>query len=206
MGYKGTYTQKNIVFLIISLVTLLTYLGLFFLRHLDDNRLTSWEWVFSKGDAADLFFIFVAGLILAFVLPRASVFSKVRILFLFSLSFASAGFMWGEPEVLVDASRYFTEAKHLEVYGIGYFLREWGGEISAWTDMPLVPFLYGLIFKFFGESRIYIQIFNSLVFSLSALLTYLIGKELWDEDIGFAGGLLLLGMPYLLLDAMRTKI
>ena len=63
----------------------------------------------------------------------------------------------------------------------------------AWTDMPLVPFLYGLIFKFFGESRLYIQIFTTFFFSMTVVLTYMIGKTLWDEDTGLYGGMLLLG-------------
>ncbi len=99
--------------------------------------------------------------------------------------------------MIVDASRYFTQAKYLELYGIRYFLTEWGKGISAWTDMPLVPFLYGLVFRFFGEVRVYAQIFTTVLFSLSTVLTYLIGRELWDEEVGFYGGLFLLGMPYL---------
>jgi len=104
---------------------------------------------------------------------------------------------WREPEVIVDASRYFTQAKHLEVYGTGYFLREWGKAVQSWTDLPLVPFLYGLIFRFLGESRVYIQIFTTSLFSMTVVLTFLIGKELWDTDTGLRGGAFLLGMPYL---------
>ena len=99
--------------------------------------------------------------------------------------------------MIVDASRYFTQAKYLELYGIRFFFEEWGKGISAWTDMPLVPFLYGLIFRLFGEVRVYVQIFTAVIFSLSTVLTYLIGRELWDEEVGLYGGLFLLGMPYL---------
>ena len=97
----------------------------------------------------------------------------------------------------MDASRYFTQAKYLEVYGIEFFCREWGKAIFSWTDLPLVPFLFGLMFKFLGESRLAIQIFTTLLFSGVVLLTALIGKELWDEETGFYGGMLLLGIPYL---------
>ena len=117
--------------------------------------------------------------------------------FLFLSSFAIAAIFWREPEVIVDASRYFTQAKHLELYGVGFFLREWGRAIAVWTDLPVAPFFYGLIFKVFGESRLYIQIFTSLLFSLSVVLTCQIGKKLWDADTGFYAGLLLLGIPYL---------
>jgi hypothetical protein len=97
----------------------------------------------------------------------------------------------------VDVSRYFTQAKHLEIYGIEYFFKEWGKDISAWSDLPLIPFLYGLLFKFFGESRIYIQIATTTFFSATVILTYMIGKTLWDQDIGYFAGALLLGIPYL---------
>ena len=99
--------------------------------------------------------------------------------------------------MIVDASRYFTQAKHLEVYGCGFFIREWGRAVQAWTDLPLVPFLYGLIFKVLGESRAYIQMFDTILFSMTVALASLIGRELWDEETGLAGGALLLGMPYL---------
>jgi asparagine N-glycosylation enzyme membrane subunit Stt3 len=55
-----------------------------------------------------------------------------------------------------------------------------------------------LIFRFFGEARIYIQIFTTFLFAMTVVLTYLTGKELWSEEVGFFGGLFLLGMPYLL--------
>lgn len=99
--------------------------------------------------------------------------------------------------MIVDASRYFTQAKYLELYGVRFFFEEWGKGISAWTDMPFVPFLYGLIFRIFGEVRVYVQIFTAVLFSLSTVLTYLIGRELWDEEVGLYGGFFLLGMPYL---------
>jgi len=63
--------------------------------------------------------------------------------------------------------------------------------------MPVVPFLYGLIFRLFGEVRLYIQIFTTLLFSGAVVLTYAIGKKLWDENTGLAAGMLLLGIPYL---------
>jgi 4-amino-4-deoxy-L-arabinose transferase-like glycosyltransferase len=60
-----------------------------------------------------------------------------------------------------------------------------------------MPFIYGLVFKIFGEQRIFIQVLNTLFYSLTVVLTYQLGKILWDEDTGFWGGLLLLGFPYL---------
>ena len=99
--------------------------------------------------------------------------------------------------MLLDASRYFLEAKYLSVNGPGFFLKEWGHAIAPWTDLPLMPFIYGLLFKMFGEFRFAIQLFNSLLFAFSLVLTYHAGKTLWDAETGFHAGLLLLGIPYL---------
>jgi hypothetical protein len=178
-----------------SLIALLVFLALFLLRSFDDNRLTSWRWVFDEINAGGVYLALLAGLVLAYLLYRRPL-PGPRLLFM--LAFLTSAVFWREPEVILDASRYFTQAKHLETYGVGYFLREWGGKIPAWTDMPLVPFLYGLIFRYLGESRIYIQVFTTLLFSLTAVLVLLMGRDLWDERVGSAAGALLLGMPYLL--------
>jgi hypothetical protein len=170
---------------------------LYLYRGYDDNRLTSWKFAFSVVDFWHVFLVLVAGIAMAYLLSRLSLPARSRGFFLFLVSYASAAVFWQEPELIVDASRYFTQAKHLELYGAGYFLREWGRALPAWTDLPAVPFLYGLIFRFAGESRIAVQAFITLLFSLTVVLTYLTGKRFWDEDLGFHAGLLLLGIPYL---------
>ena len=182
--------------MLIFFLSLITPLVLYFNRHIDDNRLVSWQWVFAHLSMGHLILIVGAALLLAWGVSFVS-FKNYRPLFLFVLSFVAASLFWGEPEVIVDASRYFTQAKQLKVYGIEYFFREWGKDIFAWTDMPVVPFFYGLIFKLFGEQRIFIQLATTLCFAGTTVLTYQLGKTLWDEDIGFYGGLLLLGIPYL---------
>ncbi len=139
----------------------------------------------------------VAGVVLAYALSRVPLPGRYPATMLFIVSFAVTLPFWREPEVIVDSSRYFTQAKHLEVYGIGYFLREWGKAIPAWTDMPAVPFLYGLILKLSGETRAYIQMFTSSLFALTIMLTYRIGKTLWSRELGFYAGVSLLAMPYL---------
>ncbi|NOY38895.1 MAG: hypothetical protein GXO95_01255 [Nitrospirae bacterium] len=183
-------------YLIISFFTLATPVVLYSIRFLDDNRLTRWQWVFADVNAFRVFLLLIPVIIIAYGLSKVSFFDRNPV-FLFLSSFIIAAIFWSEPEVIVDTSRYFTQAKHLELYGFKYFFNEWGGNILAWTDLPLIPFLYGIILKVFGEQRIYIQAFTTLLFSLSVVLTYLIGRTLWDEDTGFYAGLLMLGVPYL---------
>ncbi len=181
-----------------ALAVLLTFLALFVFRSADDNRLFKWHWVFSGGNASTIFLLLILGIISAYALARVSLFERGPIVFLFLFSFVTTSIFWTEPELIMDASRYFTQAKHLEIYGIEYFIREWGKDITAWTDLPAIPFLYGLTLKCFGENRIAIQAFTTLLFSGTLVLTYLIGKALWNEEIGFSAGMLLLGMPFLL--------
>ncbi len=196
-GAKARRTEDVLAIVLISLLTLVTFLGLFALRSWDDNRLTSWQWTVAHVDLFKIMILLVLGMMLAYALSRRSFAVRQPAPLLFSVAFIAASFFWPAPEVIVDTARYFTQAKHLELYGTGYFLQEWGGEITAWTDLPLVPFLYGLVFSWFGEVRIGIQMLTTLLFSGTVVLTYMIGRTLWDETVGIYAGVLLLGMPYL---------
>jgi hypothetical protein len=175
-----------------------TIAALYVLRSFDDNRLTSWQWVFADVDPARLHVTVMAGVLLAYAVARLPLPGRRPAAVLFLSASAVAVCFWRQPEVIVDASRYFTQAKALEVHGLGHFLREWGRDVPAWTDLPLIPLLHGLLFALFGESRVCVQAFNTLLFAGSVILTYGVGKALWDEEVGFTGGALLLGIPYLL--------
>ena len=189
---------RAVSFPLVAGLTLLTFVILYLTRSLDDNRLTNWQWCFQGGAAVRVFFATALGVVISYLFASSPLGGRYRAAVLFVLGFAASSFFWTEPEVIVDASRYFTQAKHLELYGIRYFAEEWGKEIVAWTDMPLVPFLYGIVFRIFGEARTHVQIITSALFAGAVVLTYLTGRELWDEEVGFYGGMLLLGMPYLL--------
>ena len=184
--------------LLVSFCTLIILPLLYINRAIDNNTFTSWQWVFSQTGILQVFFFLLPAVICAYALSRIQFSGRRACAFVFMLSFASIIPLWKEPESIIDASRYFVQAKSLKEYGIRYFLDQWGNAIHAWTDMPLVPFLYGLIFAGPGEARLLIQLFNTILFALTAVLTFLIGKKLWDEETGLHAGLLLLGIPYLL--------
>jgi 4-amino-4-deoxy-L-arabinose transferase-like glycosyltransferase len=197
--YNNAMQNRLAHFFLISGLFLLAFVTLFLLRGADDNSLFRWSWVFANIEASRIYLFITAGLIISAILSQAAIPEEYQLTFLAAFSFAVSTLCWKEPEIIVDASRYFTQAKHLEVYGAGNFLREWGRTIPAWTDMPLLPFLYGLIFKVFGESRAAVQTFTAALFSLTTVLTCLTGTILWNRKTGFAAGLLLLGSPYLLM-------
>ena len=184
--------------MLISLCTLATFLCLYNLRTLDDNRLTSWWWVFDGVTPFGFFLMLVVGIALAYGISKLPWRGRWPLPLLFTAAFLVTAGLWQGPEVIVDAARHFMQAKYVELHGIGYFLAAWGNDIPAWTDMPLPPLMYGLIFQVFGESRLGVQIFTSLLFSATVVLTYFIGKTLWSRDLGLLAAILLLGMPYLL--------
>ncbi len=189
---------------LIAFLALTLFLLLFLFRDLDDNRLTSWQWVFANANLPVLLFQLCVGLLIAYLLAGSAVRIQEHPLTLFVVSYAVATIFWREPEVIIDSARYFTQAKHIEQYGIAYFLREWGNEVPAWTDLPLIPFLYGIVLKLFGESRYIVQSLCTLFFSTTVVMTYLIGKQLWSRALGLSAGVLLLAMPYLLTQVPLT--
>ncbi len=150
MSDNSSFFNKIYPYILTALSSLIIISLLFIFRQVDDNSLVSWKWAFAGVDVPSLFFMLTLGLIAAYGLSKLSFPHRHPLIFLVFASGLVCYFMRGVPEVVVDASRYFTQAKHLSEYGIAYFLQEWGYALNAWTDLPLVPFLYGLIFTFVG--------------------------------------------------------
>jgi hypothetical protein len=167
-GIKTTLRdlEKSEYILLVAFFALLTLPVLYIFRYLDNNSLTSWKWAFADVGVVKVFLYLFAGIFVSFFLSKTSYPERYPYLFLFFFSFAVTLPLWKEPELILDVSRYFLQAKHLELYGFKYFFREWGREIEPWTDLPLLPLLYGSVFKYFGEVRVFIQFLNTLFFSL----------------------------------------
>ena len=182
----------------VALAALAIFPLLFLFRGLDDNTLTSWRWVFYFADPVRVFVYHLLGIAAAYFVSFLSLPERRPAAFLFTVSALTALLMWSAPEAIVDSSRYFTQAKQFAVHGAGHFFREWGSGVFAWTDLPLVPLIYGLLFRFGGESRVWIQATTTVMFALTVVLTFLVGQRLFSREVGFFGGLLLLGVPYLL--------
>ncbi|WP_455204797.1 ArnT family glycosyltransferase [Kaarinaea lacus] len=190
--------QNQTPLLLLSYLLLLCVpLFLYTFRTFDDNRLVSWYWGFTQPQ------LFLLLAVLAIVLALLVLAIKVQwrmpenVALLTVVSFVVTIPFWETPEVIIDNARYFTQAKFVELYGVGYFFREWGEGIFAWTDLPLIPFIYGLAFSVFGEHREVVQVFSSLFFAGTIAVTYFLGKVLWSHHHGIIAATLLLGIPYI---------
>ncbi|MEK6744668.1 MAG: glycosyltransferase family 39 protein [Nitrospirota bacterium] len=184
--------------LLIAFLAVLAFPLLYAVRVLDNNTLTSWQWVFRQGGVLELFLLVAAVTIVMFPLSGVAPDPRLHPAILFLAALLAVMPLWNEPEVILDASRYFSQAKYLALHGPWSFLREWGGEIDVWTDLPAIPFVFGVAFRYLGESRTVIQGMTTLLFSLTVVSTYRIGRTLVNAETGLLAGLLLLGFPYLL--------
>ena len=149
----GEAVKRHALAILIVLLHVLTIVLLFTLRDLDDNRLTSWQWLMD----AQLIFILclsLAGLLLFSWHIKIDFTYLNAPIGLFFAAFITGMLLLSEPEVIVDSARYFSQAKYLAQYGVTQFIREWGYAVSSWTDLPMVPLLYGLLFQLLGESSL----------------------------------------------------
>lgn len=171
---------------------------LYIARAADGNALTSWRWTFSGARAAAATVALVPCVAAAAVAARASLRVRVPPALVAGLAGAVVVPLWAEPEIVLDASRYLVQARFVEEYGAAWFLREWGRSIDAWTDLPLVPFAYGVAFSAAGPARAVAQALDTVLFALTALLGFRIARALWDEETALHAALLLAGIPFLL--------
>jgi hypothetical protein len=189
-------TKKEWLLLVLFL-TLLAFPLQYICRFLDMSTLTSWRWAFAEIGPARVFIPIAITALLMIPLSGVSLPETYPKVCLFIAAILSSLPFLNSPEVLLDSARYFLQAKYLAQHGLQAFFREWGREINPWTDLPLVPLIYGLLFKVFGEGKQIIAIYNGLLFSFVPVLTYLTGKQLWDRQTGFIGSILVLASPYL---------
>lgn len=173
---------------------------LYFTRSADGTILMSWEFVGDYIDITKFTTLILLSFVLAFCVSENNLNINKRqypiLLFLFA--FFIGALFWNVPEINPDVCRYFSQAKYLSEHGIISFFREWGDSILRGTDFPVIPSLYGLIFRYFGEYRENIQIFSTLLFATTCMLTYIIGKRLWNTNTGLYAGFLLSTFPYFL--------
>ncbi len=183
--------------LLSGLLMLCVPLLLYTFQVYDDNRLVSWRWSVSQTQLWYMLTYTGLMLVLLLIVSKAQWTMSYPGASLGALAFVMCIPFWQTPEVIIDSARYFAQAKAVELYGVGYFFQEWGGEIFAWTDLPLIPLLYGMAFSLFGEHRAVIQVLSAAFFAGSVVVTYSLGALWWGRQIGLIAAALLLAMPYL---------
>jgi len=181
----------------LAAVQLLMFLVLYTLRHLDDNRLTSWQWVFRLEQLPLIVVLLALALLLAVPVSALQLKSGVVLGLSLTAAVLVSALCFAIPEVNIDAARYFVHAQYLHDHGLVAFLRDWGATLSVWTDLPLLPLLYGVVLTAAGESRMGGQLLNTALLAGTVFVTYRAGRELWNKSVGLSSAALLLAFPFL---------
>ncbi|MDH5324229.1 MAG: glycosyltransferase family 39 protein [Gammaproteobacteria bacterium] len=197
---------RRLQILLLYLITALVFLLQYVFRIWDDNRLLSWRWTIS----ADLL-LPILGFSSVLVLLGNRLIQYVgtvsaKLGLILGSGFGLTVVLWSSPQVIIDSARYLTYANAVATHGVFHFLQQWGSDIAVWTDLPMVPLLYGVLFTLFGESVLVVQVFCSVLFSTTLYLTYSIGKSLWDERTGLVAAGLLLAFPFLLVQVSQVLV
>jgi 4-amino-4-deoxy-L-arabinose transferase-like glycosyltransferase len=191
--------------LLILLAAAAAYALLRGLSFLDDNRLVSWAWHQAGVSPSAFAGLTLAALALAWLLwllPPLPARLKAPALLL-GLAAALAP-LAATPEVILDAGRYFTYAKHAALHGLPGLWTAWGAELPVWSDLPATSLLHGLAFTLLGEQRLAVQVLHIALYALTAVLARGLGRRLWGEAVGGgaglgdAAGLLMAAFPFAL--------
>lgn len=192
MEYKERVMCVALFFAFLALPPILT-LG----RVLDVNTLVSWQWTMGEEQPFRIVFLLLPLLAGAYFLSGVKGPASSRLLPAAAAALAALPFL-SAPEPVIDAGRYFLQAKNVAQNGPLFFWQEWGTGVFAWTDLPLVPFVHGLWLAAWGERRIVSQLLSVLFFAGLVMLTSLFGAELWRKKTGERAGWLLLASPWLI--------
>ena len=200
-GYEGSAAwrrEDRLATVLWSLLLVDIFLLQFLLRGADDNRLASWAWVFAAVDFSAVAVAVTATVVLAHMAALALGPIRRPALALALAAAAVAMLLSSIPEPIIDAARHFVAFKAVVERGPTGFLAAWGGELKPWTDLPLLPLLFGILLALAGEARWVVQAANIVLFAGTVAITVALGRRLWGEAAGIAAGLSLLAMPILL--------
>jgi 4-amino-4-deoxy-L-arabinose transferase-like glycosyltransferase len=145
-----------------------------------------------------LFLFFLFSKKIANVLPKLS-FSKKKWLILL---IAILGFLVfaNTPETNPDYGRYLKEAKYFATHVPIKFLSDWG-TFHYRHDMPTIPAIFGLGFKFLGEKKTTVLLINLFFFLSTGHFIYLLGREFGSKSLGFLSSFFWFTTPFVLTQA-----
>ena len=159
-----TRLERTDQLLLIAFLAVIAFPLLYAGRALDNNTLTSWQWVFRQGGVIEIFLLVAAVTIAALPLSGIGMEPRLHTGILFLAALLAVMPLWGAPELIVDTSRYIFR-RSISNARDRFLHQGVGSGNSAWTDLPVVPFVYGVIFRYLGESRMVIQVFTTLLFA-----------------------------------------
>jgi len=103
-----TRLERTDQLLLIAFLAVIAFPLLYAGRALDNNTLTSWQWVFRQGGVIEIFLLVAAVTIAALPLSGIEMEPRLHTGILFLAALLAVMPLWSEPELILDASRYFS--------------------------------------------------------------------------------------------------
>lgn len=137
----------------------------------------------------------------------ASFFKKYKIpIFIFLISFSLRviinillkGF---STPLFSDAAAYEELGRNL-LHNKGFVLSNIGP--TAYR-MPLLPFFISILYRIFGEYEFVVRMFSSFLDSLTAILIYFLGKNIYTKKIGIFSGIIYAFSPFAIGECLQIS-
>jgi hypothetical protein len=106
------------------------------------------------------------------------------------------------PQAQPDAVIYFVQAQRVALHPLetllGWPAEVWSGPEAAFhRPFPLVPLIFGLVFRVFGERWAVVQLLMAASAVVLPLAVAWVGRSAGRPGLGLAAGWLALGLPFL---------
>jgi 4-amino-4-deoxy-L-arabinose transferase-like glycosyltransferase len=122
------------------------------------------------------------------------------VLLILCLVVLTAGVVYASQQrVLTDEQNVFNASRIVTEQGVVPFFANYGSiPWLGYQHPPLIPMVYGLAMRVFGLHLFVLRCLSLAASIATVVLTYLLGRDLYDRETGFLAATLLLSFLYFL--------
>jgi len=197
-----------IVFLLIFILTLISYYILIRNSVIDETMLYSWAWIINFLNVKLFFILLVVIFIISIFIARIdfNIKEKHFLLIIFIISFLLSSLLWSSPDPNPDVAEFFGVAKYIELNGLWDYFKSFGTDaLRGYRFHSLLP-VFGLAFRYFGESSFIVHFITSALYAFIPVLTFLLAGKLFSKRIAFISSLFVIAMPNMLVQSSMFMV
>mgnify|MGYP005842088403 CR=1 FL=1 len=197
-----------IIFLLVSFLVFLSYYLIFNNAILDETMLYSWAWILNYLDKTLFYILLVVIVVISYIIARIRFKLKEKhfLIFIFLLAFILSSATWNLASPNPDVAEFFGVAKYVELHGPIEYFKDFGTSELRGYRFHTLPFLLGLLFRYFGESYTLSNIILSTMFAFIPVLTFLLSRRLFDRKVASISAFFILSIPFLLIQSSMLLV
>jgi len=173
------------------LITFVCYICGYFIFALD-RSIFSWIRIIHYLNPGLIVSFVFASAVVAYYLSKVRLSGRVHPLALIVIALFCTILFFGLPQFNPDSAVYYAAANHLKKFGLINGLSTL--RLVGYASLPGYPLLLSLL----PDGYFPVQCMHSLIFICIPVFVFLIGRRLWNPQVGFFGGLLSLSTPIML--------